>query len=127
MSMAALSALIILITYSLQHAKADYLGLNPQGMPIYTIDLDLPPRERFKETAIVFKEAYFTIEKLYMDLSSATGRAMIHIFASIFWEVHPEKWEEIRGMAEAIKGRETLMLLIQYVYELSSYCISTIV
>lgn len=48
-------------------AKADYLGLNPQGMPVYTIDLDLPPRERFKETALVFKDIYFEIERLYLS------------------------------------------------------------
>ena len=79
--------------------QADYLGLNPQGMPIYTIDLDLPPRERFKETAVVYKEGYFTIEKLYLHLVGPIGRAMIHLFAEAFWVVHPEKWEEIQGMA----------------------------
>lgn len=95
-------------------------------MPIYTVDLDLPPRERFKETAIVFKEHYFVIERLYMGYLTPVMRAVIHMFADVFWIVHPTYWEEIKGMAEAIEGKETLVLLIQYVYELSAFCTSTI-
>jgi hypothetical protein len=103
--MVALTPIIVLLSTILELTSADYLGLNPQGIPIYTIDLDLPPRERFKETAIAFKEPYFTVEKLYLDLENTLGRAMVHGFASIFWEAHPDKWEEIKGMAEAINGR----------------------
>lgn len=33
-----------------------YLGITDNGIPIFSIDLDLPLSERFRETALYFKD-----------------------------------------------------------------------
>lgn len=75
--------------------KSDYLGLNPQGMPIFTIDLDMEPRERFKEVTTHFAEQYKLAEHTYLGLASPTLRAFVHLFAEAMWHTKPVHREEI--------------------------------
>jgi hypothetical protein len=86
--MCKVSTLFLLVGL-LHQTAGDYLGLNPQGMPIYTVDLDLPPRERFKETAMAFKEEYFIVERLYLNLLKPMNRAIMLLTADAFWLTHP--------------------------------------
>ena len=46
--------------------------------------------------------------------------------ADALWATKPEHWEEIKGMAEAIGCGERFLLIMQYIYELSAFCTSTV-
>ena len=49
------SLIILLITVGLL-VKAEYLGLNEAGVEMFTIDLDVPARYRYKEVTEFKKE-----------------------------------------------------------------------
>ena len=60
-SLLPFAAVALVSLLNMPSVHADYLGLNPEGLPIFTIDLDLPPRERFKEPSKFFAKGYMKI------------------------------------------------------------------
>ena len=62
--------LFSLVTLSL--VKAEYLGLNEGGIEMFTIDLDVPPRYRYKEVTEFKKEQALEVYRLYQDILPAS-------------------------------------------------------
>lgn len=73
-----------------------------------------------KEEAIKLVGTYDQEVPSYMKLA----------FTSLGWTIsylHPEYYQEIEGIAEVLEKDVSFILLMNYLYELSSYCTSTIV
>jgi hypothetical protein len=49
------SIILALLATSLICSQAEYLGKNPHGIDIFTIDMNLAPKYRYNETATFFK------------------------------------------------------------------------
>jgi N-acylethanolamine-hydrolysing acid amidase len=108
--------------------STQYIGKNANGLDIYKIDLNRDPQERFKEVVIKYevkaKEAmafytnyvprpiWWVLEKL-LDLISIPSL--------------PEYYQEVEGMAKYMNINVNLLLVIQFVYDLSSFCTSIVV
>lgn len=108
-------------------SSAEHLGKNAQGIDIFKIDISLEPKYRFNETVTHFKkplivalQSYFALVPDYLlDVVGVIGKA-------IHW-VHPEYYEEVDGMAYSLGIDTSAMMFMQYLYEFTAFCTSTVV
>ena len=93
--------------------------------PKYTINLDLPPRERFVE---VFKAFESPIKTLSDGVMSNIGTLEYYFMASLLRlrYLESEREEELAGACEAIDFSYNTAILLNYLYELQASCTSIV-
>jgi len=64
--------------------------------------LDLPPKERFKETALAFKPHILSTIQLFMRIIPDFVEGIFKEFGPQIQEKESEAYEEIQGIAEAL-------------------------
>ncbi|KAL8937768.1 MAG: hypothetical protein Q9211_003516 [Gyalolechia sp. 1 TL-2023] len=103
---------------SLRPSKDPSKTRNNLQPPKYTIDLSLPPAERFKQVAIDFRQEILALPALFDDLIGNLLPCIpverVHMFARLFLRrlYSKEETEEIRGIHE-VTGIE-MYLLVSY-------------
>ena len=95
------SLLFSLMTLSL--VQAEYLGLNEGGVEMFTIDLDVPPRYRYKEVTEFKKEQALEVYRLYQDIIPASFHTAAETIGWLVRIQRPEFYEEVLGMADILK------------------------
>lgn len=125
--MKILSTVALLLSTISFSAYGAYLGVNENGLHSFTIDLNLEPKERFKETAAFFKKPTLAVLDYYAPM---VPQALQTAFSYLDWipeMFQPEYYEEIKGMAEAMEIDPHLAIIVGFVNELTAFCTSTIV
>ena len=85
-----------------------------------------PAKERFLEPAMKYQDA---IKGLLNQYLPKFPPILLEVFSKadwIIWYFHPERYEEIQGMAEAAGVDTHLAIMMNYVYEFRSYCTSIV-
>lgn len=99
---------------------------NENELPVFKIDLNLEPRLRFKEPVEHFKSQITELLDKYQPLfPSAVVTAFKYLDWTIKW-YHAERYQEIQGIAEVLGAEDHIVLMVNYVYEFTSYCTSII-
>jgi hypothetical protein len=100
-----------------------------QPIPEFTIDLDLPPVERFQEVARSLAPHIVTTFDLYMTQVPAPIVKGFEYTAWLWDLSQHEKYQEIKGIVEAIDHPSLTMskaVLVNGLYELEAWCTSII-
>ena len=122
--MLARKLVILLTIVTLSYTQ--YLGKNDQGIDVFKIDLNLPPKDRFRDVAVVLgPKVKDIIEKYEPYFPSFVLNIFKYLDVGIWW-FHSEKYEEIQGMAEIAGVDVHLGLMMNYMYEFESYCTSVV-
>ena len=85
--------------------------------------MDLLPRERFRETTRYFKSYIKEVVGYYLTLLPPT--LIKNLESAIDW-FQPFDYEEIKGISEELDVDLPIVLLLQYVYEISAFCTSVV-
>ena len=115
-------AILLVQTLNIQAQSTTQLT----NIPVYQINLDLHPKERFKEVATVFKNEILAIVAKYEPMFPTIA---VELFTWIDWTVrwiHYERTQEIDGIADTIGKDRHIILIINFVYEFVSYCTSIV-
>jgi len=105
----------------------------PDHFPEYTIDLDLPPQERFKETAAVFKKPFLAAYKAkdeYLGKPIATMLTLFFDCTAWIWKyTQPQLYLELEGIVEGINDPNFTIAKAVYTnacYEIVAWCTSIV-
>jgi len=96
---------------------------------IFEIDMDLKPKDRFKEVATHYREA---IIEAFDETIQLIPDVVVDLFevTSWWWNViHHERYQEIKGIVEAVDDPKITVaktVLINYLYELGAWCTSIV-
>lgn len=102
----------------------------PDTPPTYTIDLSLPPAERYVEVANDFKDTLVNLPGLVDDLFEAWDISVLHRPAKrlaklFFRRVHSdEQTEELRGISQAVGVEMYLLVAFNTLIDMLIGCIS---
>jgi hypothetical protein len=107
--------------------RAQYLSTNANGVKSYKIDLDREPQERFKEVTLDFKEDTVRAVRFYTGFVPQPIMWSLEQALSLIWLPKlPEYYDEVVGIAKYLELDKRIMLIIQFVYDLSSFCTSIV-
>lgn len=118
--------MLLLLTSTSLLATAKYLGKSEEGLPIFTINLDAPPRERFQEPNRYFKEVGKTTLDKYLANLPPIALAAFYYLDWIPAMSNPEYFEELEGISEAMGLDRHVGVFMNYIYELLTFCTSSI-
>jgi len=99
------------------------------GFPVFYIDLDKVPEERFEEPVKHFRNEIIQTFKEFLSVIPWDLQLFYEMNAWTWWIFQNEKFNEIYGMHEALDTEElTLaqMILVNTIYELESFCTSIV-
>ena len=113
-----------------QAAPADPIifGAAPD-LPEFTIDLDAPAKDRFKEPVTHFREGIITTFKLYMEQVPQPVHTLFDGISWLWWYSQSEKYAEVEGMVAVLNDPDITVpktVLVNSLYELESWCTSII-
>jgi len=99
---------------------------DPVELPTYVINLDLPPRQRWKEICSVPKFVNNT-QYLYQTVMGLIKGTVMEIIGETLLYFYPYEYaEEIKGCAEALKIPEGFIALANLGYEVTDDCTSIV-
>lgn len=93
---------------------------------MFKIDLNLDPKLRFKEPMMYFLPQVKDLISKYEPLFPQVVVSLFHRLDWIIKWYHSERYAEIEGMAELGGIDPHVALMINYVYEFTSFCTSLI-
>ena len=98
----------------------------------FTIDLDLPPKDRFNEVTNAMTPQIIDLAESYLAILPGPIKAIFNrpITQLLWYYNQNEKFEEIKGIVEAVNNTDFTigkLLTINSLYELESWCTSVIV
>ena len=85
---------IILLAFLLCLTRTAHLGKTAEGFEIFSIDLNLEPYDRFRETATFFKEPFLKVLDCYKDVLDVS-LILIFRFLDMITFSNDEKYQEI--------------------------------
>jgi hypothetical protein len=89
--------------------------------------LDREPQERFKEVTLDFKEDTVRAVRFYTGFVPQPIMWSLEQALSFIWLPKlPEYYDEVVGIAKYLELDKRIMLIIQFVYDLSSFCTSIV-
>jgi hypothetical protein len=121
----ALALLVLSSTAIL--TSGTYIGQNPYGIEIHKIDLNLDPKDRFRDVAHHFKEPATAALNFYVNYLPGPAWWVLENFLDMVHFELSDYFQEVVGMAEAMDIKTNILLIMQFVYELSAFCTSNIV
>jgi len=107
-------------------APQKQMSLTVDSFPVFKIDLDLAPEERFKETAAHFKDQILIILNLYLEELPDFLVSMFGFLAPTIKLHQHEHFLEIQGISEVVEVDIDQVLLLNYLYELQAFCTSIV-
>ena len=121
------SLVLLLAVFAIGCVNTAHLGKNEHGIDIFTIDMDMAPKYRFNETSLYYKEQVHVIVDMYLSLCPDFLLFLVDLIGKMIFYVQPENHEELEGMAYALDVDTYIVFFLQYVYEFSAFCTSTVV
>ena len=107
--------------------RGQYLSTNANGVKAYKIDLDRKPQERFKEVTLDFKEDTVKAVRFYTGQVPQPIMWSLEQALRLVWLPKlPEYYDEVVGIAKYLDLDKRLMLIMQFVHDLSSFCTSIV-
>lgn len=100
---------------------------NPHPPPIFKIDLDLPPQERFKEVVLAKYDEIHTLVKILFSqfpVPEFLFRA-VGFYEELVYQ-HHECYEELKGLAKYTDLSFGEVFLVNFVYEILASCTSIV-
>ena len=94
---------IAIFCFLISNTLSTYLGLSDSGIPIFSIDLDLPPRQRFKETSVHMKVKALNYFNHMLNLLDPVIEQIIRNSYKLMQITNPEFYEETLGISEALE------------------------
>ncbi|TNV77757.1 hypothetical protein FGO68_gene4379 [Halteria grandinella] len=97
-----------------------------QQLPVFRINLQNAPEDRFKDPVTHFKPQ---ITKLLDEYEPYFPTQIVKMFEYFDWVIqwyHPERYAEIAGISKVIGAENHIVLMVNYVYEFESFCTSLI-
>lgn len=85
---------------------------------MFSIDLDSPPQERFKEVMTHFKPQALALIKSYLDLVPPVLLDVLPLFTWLPELFQPDYMAEIRGISEVMGLSKDLGIAVNFIYEL---------
>ena len=123
----ALLVLSILGAQALQQSEEEYILVE---IPTFQINLDLDPKERFKEVIGHFKEECLALINFYLEVIPGITLdqidAFFDILAPFLLETQPDYYYEMLGIAEVLDLPMSRSLFANYVYDISTFCTSIV-
>jgi hypothetical protein len=95
-------------------------------IPVFKINLNDPPKFRFKEPIQFFEQSIRALLDKYEPMFPTAIVALFKYLDWTIWWYHSERYEEISGMAEVIGADPHIVIMVNYVYEFQSFCTSLI-
>jgi N-acylethanolamine-hydrolysing acid amidase len=118
---------LIASTVMFSQASSQYIGQNANGLKIYKINLDRKPQERFKEVTIDLKEDTIKALRFYTGFVPAPIMWSIEQALQFIWIPKlNDYYDEVVGISKYLGIDKRLVLLIQFVYDFSSFCTSIV-
>lgn len=102
---------LLFISFSSLYDAA-YLGRNKFGLDIFTIDLSLPEKERFKETAQFYKTAVMDIFHQYEVLFPSYLQPLMTMVGRVLHFFHEGYYQEAEGIAEVLGADINLVMFL---------------
>lgn len=106
------------------------LAFAKDDFPLFTINLDLPADQRFKEPAAHFREdMVLAMNELTKDLPEGLITTVFEVISNVWYFTHYEKYQEVKGIVEGANHPNLTLtkgILLNALYELESWCTSAI-
>ena len=118
---------LLLLLLLLLPTQTKYLRTNSEGLREYTIDLDIDPKESFKEPTKDLKAEIKLVKKLYEHHYTFFFRVLFKSLGFLVNNFQEEHIQEIQGIAEELDANYHNLLILNFFYEISSFCTSSIV
>jgi len=99
------------------------------SFPVFVIELNQKPQDRFKEPAKYFKEGVLLAADQFMTEIPKAVEVIYKLFSWTWWITHHERYMEIKGIVEAIDEPSLTLskaILINSLYELQAWCTSIV-
>jgi len=100
--------------------------------PQFEIDLALPPKERFAEVSLHYREGIVSVMNSFFILYPTVAYATLFLWEKFYWIwqfTQPERYAELEGIVETINHQDLTMakaVLINQLYELGTWCTSIV-
>ena len=117
---------ILLLCEILLLSQEKYLGESEEGLPIFTIDMNLPPKERFKETATYMGQKSLNYYKALLNRMDSWVVSIFKYGYHVLQYTNPELYEELVGISEALHVEPYVPILVNYLVEIDAFCTSAI-
>ncbi|KAI1730429.1 beta subunit of n-acylethanolamine-hydrolyzing acid amidase domain-containing protein [Ditylenchus destructor] len=108
------------------------LPANVYAVPWITVDLDLPPRQRFQQAYGPFAEEIKDVVEIVKSfIRSLLGQFTVNVLETIMTQAHAKLFpspykEEIEGIAEATGISVADLAMLNIFYEISRFCTSIV-
>ena len=105
----------------------------PDKFPEYTINLDLPPEQRWIEVARDKREEILAIYCTIMGNLDGYSEQLVNLFTYTAWiwdYTNHEQYKEIQGIVEGLNHpniTQAKAVLVNSIYELGAWCTSIVV
>lgn len=121
------SILLLVLATALLSANGAHLGKNEHGIDVFSIDINQAPKLRFQEVSTFYKERVRIVLEHYLTLVPEILIDAVAWIGNGIRYLQPEYYEEIDGMAYALGIDTPFIMFMQYVYEFSAFCTSSVV
>jgi len=98
-----------------------------QELPVFKIDLDVAPEERFNEVTTQMKPQILKMVNDYLHLCPRFVRSFFESNEDVIKMRHLENYEEITGMATILELDSYILLMLNYAFELGKALCTSIV
>jgi hypothetical protein len=98
-----------------------------QALPVYKIDLDLPPSQRFVEVTTDLKPQITKMVDDYLHLLPGFVRGFFEKNENIIKLRHKENYEEVISMSEILGFNSYILLALNYAFELGKALCTSVV
>ena len=95
--------------------------------PHHKIDLDEKPNKRFKKIGENFKKGIANAKDTFQAMISPTVFQLFNTLAANLETIQPERWEELKGLADGANIDVNVLAMFSYEYDLAALCSSIIV
>mmetsp|Transcript_11189 Transcript_11189/g.18808 ORF Transcript_11189/g.18808 Transcript_11189/m.18808 type:complete len:398 (-) Transcript_11189:166-1359(-) len=105
------------------------IGASDDYFPEFEINLDLEPKDRFKEVAATMREQILETSAVILEEIPSELKTLFDLTYWIWGIVNHERYSEIQGIVEAVDSRNLdiqTAVLINSLYELGAWCTSIV-
>jgi len=98
------------------------------GLPPFVINLDAPAEDRFAEPTMHYKDQILNLYKQYensiFNVWGIQDQFIDMLDYGTWWSSQREKYLEVQGVAKILGIKTSRVLMINYIFELVTYCTS---
>jgi len=114
-----LSLLLCLsFTHAIEQMTSEY--------PVFKIDLNLPPEDRFTESVTFFKEPIMVLVEDYLSMIPKFALNIFKHGEGLINHFQPEYYAEMVGISKVLNLEMEKILVLNYLYEITSFCTSIV-